>query len=950
MDDEPVKDSSLYISEELNGDCSLDPDKFKNILEQDLEAQIKCLDSKFKQFNKYVRTADRTVIDQGELQDFVRKFFAGNADTIIQGLGLIFELNMLLLRDEAGSISKDNITPLFQLLIKVNQEAMIITRAIKDIIEDKDGKNFWRNRTILKESISRFSRGSLSIITLSKKFPKELNIKTFLLDLEQRLGIKIDSELIDSFIFIKRLFLGGEKENITSNELVALINKAPKLIMMAIDISFASEKNFETSKKFVDFYKENVLALENLLSPSLLDSDEVFNIDGVFKAIRRMQTPDNQSMLTTYFENALDLDDYELIILRVKTDLIGGHKHKVNFKEFKRILAYAHILFDTVKLKLDYDEVTKDIEGLNYDELLIRKKTFLGYVDDFSKSIHKIISKPNVLPNEIYLLNFITELTNEIPEIKFDIKLIESLLSVKKLTIGGTKPVLTNTEVLNGVQKLNSAAELFFDSLYIFSAIEENKGLYKFGLTQISSIKNLLHTWDEKELIMPVSDILYIVEKFMKDVKASQFEPTILAYKEKILRQNKEPDYDSEEVKNISFGDITKLLSYATEGLETLLFAEITYDHPKIQSIMASTEMLPFIKFPEIEEYKQFSKERLKVLKYEFEYIGTHYRYFPDGDTLVPYYSTLVNRNKSGYILNNLLRFALNKVKLGYSTVSPNDSNLDVITIELLEEFLVDSKSLLEEFGLWTSSMSTFARNVILLGDLFQNQADGDNMMNIDESVEFVGLILTSVMMTDKTLKKMSYYCKPIQFDGVDNEDDIDVATVTYDSDCYRKNYFKVALDDLQYKKYFPKLAKYIKDSSEEEIATFHKAIETFARDSQPEEAIGMRDATLVIGAMLNIESTFVRFDLDNDNIISKEELDKAFGLYEESIMIIAGLGEDKRKYSKSILFYMVNYMAIPTEYQVVKYHYLKRKKINARRVNIGSLLKNLIYTKTDIE
>ncbi len=959
MDDEPVKDAGLYVSQELDGDCSLDPEQFKNILDKDIQAQIDCLNSKFKQFSSYVRSSDRTVIDQGELQDFVSKFFEGNAETIIQGLGLIFELNMILLRDESGSISRDNITPLFQLLLKVNQEAMITTKAIKEIIDDKEGKNFWQNRKVLEESIKRFSRDTLSIITLNSKLPKKINIKTFLTDLEGRLGLKVDVELVDSLIFIKRLFLGGDKYILTSDELVDLVVKSPRLIMMALDLALTSEKNFkskktdafakerDTQKKYVNFFQENVLILSDLMSTNLNDQDEIFNIEELFKAARRMQALEGLS-LRAKDSSTLDLDDYEKIIVRVKEDLIGGDKNIVNVKEFRTILVYANMLFESVKFGLDYEVITKDIDKLSYADKKVRKAKFMAIVDQFLESIKKTCKKRSFIPDEIFILNFVKQLNATIPEIQYDVKLYESLLALKRLALGGTKSVLTRDEFYRGLDKLRNTADLFFNASYLITGLDEKTAQYKFGLEQVKLVKSLFHDWSSFELIMPIKDLLYLVEQFMDGVNATQFEPTIMAFKAKILQGQKNPDYEDERNKNISYGDIQSILTYAQEAFETLLFTEITYSHPSVEKNMRQSGVIRSVSFPRLKEYKVFDKYRLRDLKASFSFIAKNYRYFPDASNFTSYFSSRITRSKEGFAINSLLRWVLEKVAIGYSKKSETNPKLDVIDVDLLKKFLLDSRSLLEAFNLWTSDFSTFADNVILLGDLFQNQADGDNEMSVDEATEFVGILLSSVNITDKAMRKMKAYCAPLQgWPEGTSEDDVNTSEVTYESACYRSNFFKVIMDDLGFYKHFPKLARYQANTSKEDLSAFVESVETFARDVSTDNPMRMRDATLVMGAMLNIESTFVRFDADDDNQLTDDEMESAFGLYKNSIIKIAELTGWKVKLTKTILFYMVKYMKIPNEIVVLGY-YAKGgvSDIEAQRLNIGSLLKNLVETR----
>lgn len=96
---------------------------------------------------------------------------------------------------------------------------------------------------------------------------------------------------------------------------------------------------------------------------------------------------------------------------------------------------------------------------------------------------------------------------------------------------------------------------------------------------------------------------------------------------------------------------------------------------------------------------------------------------------------------------------------------------------------------------------------------------------------------------------------------------------------------------------------------------------------------------------MINIESTFIRFDADNDNLLDTVELEKAFEVYRDAVIKVAKLSEGKEKYAKSIFFYMVKYKKIPSTFQLLNFHYgpWSNHEVKAKRENIGALLYYLV-------
>ena len=122
--------------------------------------------------------------------------------------------------------------------------------------------------------------------------------------------------------------------------------------------------------------------------------------------------------------------------------------------------------------------------------------------------------------------------------------------------------------------------------------------------------------------------------------------------------------------------------------------------------------------------------------------------------------------------------------------------------------------------------------------------------------------------------------------------------------------------------------------------------IEGFSREYEdPDMPITQRDYGMIIGALLNIESTFIRFDKDEDNVLNREELDQAFLLYRSAIISLAELSGSREKYAKSIFLYLVKNKKVPNKVQLLNFHYnpFINKDIVAKRLNLGAVLYFLV-------
>ena len=309
----------------------------------------------------------------------------------------------------------------------------------------------------------------------------------------------------------------------------------------------------------------------------------------------------------------------------------------------------------------------------------------------------------------------------------------------------------------------------------------------------------------------------------------------------------------------------------------------------------------------------------------------------------MPSYSNDVKRNQNGFVEASMLKWVCKKLISGWG--HKNTAGIGQINIDEFQTFLFDMKPVLEEFKLWSPTPDTFARNVVLLADLFQNKSNGDVEVNYIELTEFAQMLLSATEIKTRMNKSLATVCDP----GPVKDDP------AFDTECYNKYFFDTILNTLNYKKNLPYLATYIQNSTPEEINAFLVGVEGFARDlPDPSIPVRNRDNILIIGALLNIESTFIRFDVNRDNVIDYKELQVAFKVYRSAIISLAKLRPDQENYAPSIFYYMASKMLIPPTATIIdnlkflSFHTCVRigvcrnkiiGGIEAKRLNIGKLL-----------
>lgn len=715
VDDKPLKNADVYRADQLQA-CKIDVDKLGEIFKQNQEEQIRCLKENFIQYTKYVKTSSSDSVNQNELGDFVRKIFQGQSDSIVKGLSIIFQLNMILLKDEAMKISKGNITPLFELLVNANREAIIITNALQDMGKAENQSKFFEIREVFKQSLERFASTTLNIMAAKaqqKLDDQRLNIKEFIIEAAKKIGNKdVDKELIETVLSLKQIMVGGDKEIISTTELSLLIKKIPQLMTLTFDVYYSDKSNFKSEAQQSKYYLEGLRELY-----------QVFD-------------------------------------------------------------------FNQPNMKL-----------VTVDQILNLAKT---YIKDNSFDITKF--KP-------------------------------SITALKKRLIGGDP---------------------------------ESFCLY--------DIKTTLN------LVLDVNERMYF------DYVTYEIRADLMNSRKKITYQDLSPINPS--------------------------------------------------------DYSVLSTKRVAELTKNFNQLAAEFKYVRESSTTLPFYGISYRRTKYGFVESSLFRWFAQRMISSYGHIENGEAQVDLKEFNV---FLLDMRPILEQFKLWSPNMDTFARNAVLLADLFQNQSNGDGLVNEREATEYITMVISASQAGDDFRTKLKDYCDP----GINKDEAL------YDVRCFNQHFYQTFLVDVNLKKYFPRLNEYVNNVSIDEAQGYLRGIEGFARDiNDPKIPMNKRDTILSIGSMINVETTFLRFDTNLDNIIDYNELMEAFKVYRPSIIALAKLKKEQEVFASSIFLYMVSKMEVPpnadwidnisffTFHKCVSSNWCRTTMmdpIEAKRLNIGSLLYYLV-------
>lgn len=588
-------------------------------------------------------------------------------------------------------------------------------------------------------------------------------------------------------------------------------------------------------------------------------------------------------------------------------------------------------------------EVLKEMDDeKNQGHFWELRAKFNASVTRFAEGTVKIIEKSPGLQQQLNIKNFIIDASKKLGSKEINPDTIDSLIFLKRVLAGGEKEVITTNELSSIISKLPKILTLSFDLYYVkntnFASDDEHSRYY---LTNVRDLYSIIQFNQTDFQLFTVDQVLNLAEGFVKDTNMKKFKPSIVAIKKKIIGGH--PEF-------FSLRDLKVILDISNDFVERAYFNIATYNvYRGALEKNAPIKHLQQLDLPN--QYDLFSLRRVTELHLDFQETAVNVRYYRSEKEGIPYYGSEIKRNKKGFLEATLMKWVSVKLLKGYG--HKNSQNIPQVSVEEFELFLNDMKPLLEEFKLWSPNPATFSRNAVLLADLFQNRSNGDLEVSVDEAAEYIQMILSAVEISDKFRTELSSVCDT----GINQDDPV------FETACFNSHFFDTMLNKLNFKKFFPRLADYVNTSPKTEVDEYLKGVEGFARDNpNPEIPVNKRDNILILGAMLNIESTFIRFDSNRDNIIDYKELVEAFKIYRAAIITMAKLKPAEEVFAQSIFLYMVAKMEIPptgtwmqsakffTFHKCASYDFCRETfmdTIEAKRLNIGKLLYYMVNQNT---
>lgn len=605
------------------------------------------------------------------------------------------------------------------------------------------------------------------------------------------------------------------------------------------------------------------------------------------------------------------------LVYNINTLLLRDPVDQISVPKIKKLFQLFKITNNEGRKLYNY------LEGLNEENYWTRRKDIFREIEGLVRSILGTIEDESNINPSLNITVFVEELKNilKLTDDQLNIEKIKSFLFAKKLIIGGEKELITSDEIVNLLDKSSDLVLLGMDGLFVKGMTFQNTTEeYYFYYDIVKELKGHFHPHADTELILEHKDLLTVVNEIIGDkYNIQNMDKSIQNIKEKFF---------GGAADQYLYRDVTTVLNWVLEFSGMLYFNEITYDFYKKE--LSSSKAVNGLTLPKVESYHVFPSWMIRNMWQNFDYISANYRFFHDKDGKSHYFN-FYKRYKSGFQTASMLRWAISKVVQVYGHYPPGKRKKEADEEDFKKLFL-DLQGVITELGLWPDELDKFVSEAIVSADLFMYHADGNGSASAEEFTEYGVNALHAFSIADKVHQKLQNHCDLLGEDGL-----------SFTVPCFREYFLHVFFKELKYERYYDKLYEYLKLNGTDELQKYLINIEQYSRvNPSPDIPITKEDLNRIIVILTNLESAYLRFDIDKDGVLNRGELDLAFLVFKSLVIKVADLGTSGDSLYKSIFFYLVKHMKVPSPVKLVWFHvFAKKNKITSTRYNISAILKN---------
>lgn len=601
------------------------------------------------------------------------------------------------------------------------------------------------------------------------------------------------------------------------------------------------------------------------------------------------------------------------LILRDPVDHIKVEKLPAFFGIVKAINKEGRLLFQTMR----------DINGVNYWD---KRQSIFYHIESLARTVIDISNKYTNHTDYNYQLNMESFLL----QLKGILKLSDETLNmdhirpwffIKKLFLGGHSEEVTSQEFMELLDRASVLVITAFDGLYAFKRKHDDintKYYYYFSI--IEDLRKNIKDLPEDEVLLTSDQLFSMVGSFLSNEDSvKDLEGPITRLKEKFI---------GGKIDEILYKDLDKVISWLEEFTGMLYYNAVTYD--KFKNKMKSPRAITGLQRPSSKLYFNINQKYLNIYWEQFEYISKNYRFFQDSDGRAYLYN-YYKRFKSGFQTTSMVRWLIHKVVTVYGHYPKGKSTKHVDKADF-NTAMNDVKGIVEYLGFWPDDPQVFISEAIASADLFMWHSDGNKNASQEELTEYVDNVINSFSITSHVHDHLKQHC-----------DIVDPDKESMETTCFREYFLHVFFNELKLQKYYNKLYDFLRAEGAGTLQKYLINVEMYSRLT-PDEKIPLskEDINRIIVILTNLETAFIRFDINKNSVLERGELDIAFLVFKNLVKDVAEMSSANSPLYKSIFLYLVKYMEKPSAAKLLWFHMFgKKKNITSTRLNISAILKS---------
>lgn len=523
---------------------------------------------------------------------------------------------------------------------------------------------------------------------------------------------------------------------------------------------------------------------------------------------------------------------------------------------------------------------------------------------------------------------------------------IEGVLFVKKIIMGGDINTINHKELGFFFSHLPKLLSLVLDGVRYKHLKMEQTELMTFLKDDVSDLANILFhpsRGDRRfEGLVNIDTAIDGIDRFLADdKKIGKYRVLIKEAKYILTKEKNTPPTPTDDW--VTGEDLEKMINHVFNITTKSLAFHKFYNHPEIKQLLETPQSV----YLDPKKYElDFPQDKPELV--EFCRIINTYRYMK-GSFDMAYYSLDYKRNADGAAEISMYEYIIKRT-FGYfgSSLSMGADQLKVI-MKKFENELIEMNIILPRRSANTSE------TISLLGSLFQAQSDDNKVLDVDEASEFA---ISLVSATKAQTKLFDFYdtknCQRDEFNRLD-------------AACFKEHFYEAICTN--YRENFPRLFKFLgvndqldcsQDFNSEHNMNYLNASAQAARfchvypDDQDEIKYSKGDIMSILLAMMHIETTITRWDINLNNEMDPNEVMDAYAIYKPAIngMLpklpsVLDTPKIKEALAKQVYLYLVKFEEVPKTksgqdiWKLVKFLLsFNAKKAPAHRRTIASILR----------